>query len=143
MIHLLPAQVPALKFYCSFLIDLIFFISLTFLSHPKQSQYHQAMIEAWGREWVVFLHLVVQPLAVLETAQVAPHELDWRRRRAHHLGLDHFVRITLHELLRLLPLRLADGLVSVAGLEARVVVLLVLLLVVVVLLLLKATSATA
>jgi len=34
--------VPCLKFYCSFLIDIIFFISLTFLSHPKQSQVHHS-----------------------------------------------------------------------------------------------------
>ena len=51
-------QVPCLKFYCSFLIDIIFFISLTFLSHPKQSQVHSWIIDAVGREAVVYFHLI-------------------------------------------------------------------------------------
>ena len=51
------AQAPCLKFYCSFAIDLLFFLSLTFLSHPKQSQLHSGLLDSIGRQNLIFVHL--------------------------------------------------------------------------------------
>ena len=53
-----PQEVPCLKFYASFCIDVVFFVSLTFLSQPSTTlPVHRALIRSIGLHNFVLVHV--------------------------------------------------------------------------------------